>query len=164
MSQAVAAPSTGDRYVTSGNVGEVSPSRRGLLAGMLLAPVAAAVPATAVAAQWEDPVLVSRRVDAIFWAARQQWLDIHEDWIADCANYQDRDMPDAIMDRWGMMHDAAEYAMLTARITTLPALYAKMEAIKERPDEFLRNEKDGTTVFEAVMWDVERLMMKAHLA
>jgi hypothetical protein len=39
-----------------------------------------------------------------------------------------------------------------------------MEAIKERPDEFLRNEKDGTTVFEAVMWDVERLMMKAHLA
>lgn len=144
-------------------------ARREALAALFVAPVAIA-PVAALAAppelvaEWEDPVLRSREVDANFWALRDWWKKIYSDWKADLANYPDRDMPDDVMDGWGARHDAAEYAMLIARITTLPALYAKMDAIKEDPDNFLRSKEDGTTVFEAVMWDVERLIMKEYRA
>ena len=182
MSQAVAAPITGDTILapdmSAGNIADASPSRRALLAGLMLATVAAPVsPAIAhpsiwkadrhpavAGGEWEGPTLHSRRVDTIFWAALAHYNDVHDDWKAAYGDFPGRSMPSTEEEIWRQRFRSAEYSMLTCRIQTLPALYAKMDAIKEAPEEYLRSPDDGTTVFEAVMWDVERLIMKAYCA
>ena len=91
MSQAVAAPSTGDVFVAPGNMpiatawsagksGGVSPSRRGLLAGMLLLPgIAAAVatPAYALSGSWVEAMRTldaAKAADAAF-LRRPDWSE-----------------------------------------------------------------------------------------
>lgn len=176
MSQAVSAPSTGDPFLTggksanatdipTGNIGRQSPSRRAVLAGMLLAPAAAAMPTVVAAADqaeaWEDPVLQSKRVDAIFWAQRDKWMRVREAWKADDARAY---LTDAENDRYCAEVESAEYSMMTCRIVTLPALYAKMQAIQEEPENKLHGGNDPTTMFDVLMWDVERLIMKEYRA
>lgn len=170
MSQAVSAPITGARSFTGGKsvkatdistgiVGQESPSRRAVLTGMMLAPAVVACSSTASATpDFSDPMLLSRRIDSAFWAQRDIWLSIKSDWrAADAAGY----LTDEENDTFCKRLDAAEYSMVTCRILTLSALYAKMEAIREEPQNLLRHKDDPTMMFDAIMWDVEHLIMKA---
>lgn len=137
--------------------------RRQVLAGLAISQIATFTPLKAqtvlpLVEGWKDRLATSQREDREFWAMREWWLKVDAAWQADLDNYPAPGMPDEVMDRWGELHGVAEYAMLTARVTTLPALYAKMEAIQHEPDNFLRSQSDGTMVFATVMWDVERMI------
>lgn len=137
--------------------------RRQVLAGLALSQIATIAPLNAESTPllvegWKDRLATSRQEDAEFWALHERWLKVDAAWQADLDNYPYPGMPDEVMDRWGELHGVAEYMMLTARVTTLAALYTKMQAIQDEPDNFLRSETDGTKVFAAVMWDVERMI------
>lgn len=161
MSQAVCAPSTGKPFVAPHRAQE-NIGRRAMLTGLALVPAALTAPlAASTIPEWPDPVALSRQIDVLFWAQRDVWLSIRSDWCAaDSAGYLTDDENDAFCARL----DVAEYSMMTCRILTLPALYAKMEAVREEPENRLRDKDDPTTMFDALMWDVERLIAKGYRA
>ncbi|MDF0540780.1 hypothetical protein PX699_00360 [Sphingobium sp. H39-3-25] len=156
MSQAVVAPSTGDNLcapgTSSGNAGSFSPSRRGLLAGAMLLPALAAVPAMAA----EGPEARSRRIDAKFWAALavyQRECARFEAWP--CATGEEEDARDA--DAGKAMHRAMQHLGGLA-VHTLPALAAKMDVFRDFPDCDVRGGR--FTAFEVAIMDVERMMVQ----
>lgn len=95
MSQAVAAPSTGDPFLKGGksanatgtprgNIGRQSPSRRAVLAGMLLAPAAAAIPTVVAASDntsmWDEALRGWRKADADYDAfLTELWNPVQEE-------------------------------------------------------------------------------------
>lgn len=165
MSQAVAAPSTGEPIVTGGksaNPTEMSagksaaqsPSRRALLTGLALAPVAAAVPVAAVAAP-EDSFARSYRIDAPFWVALERYRRLVDAFEArKCRTFEDERCRDAEIGK--PMHEAMT-AMGGIGVRTLPALAAKMAAFKNWPD---CDVCDGQfTAYEVAVMDIERMMV-----
>lgn len=141
-------------------------ARRDMLAAALLGGAVVAAPAIAAAATdstpaWEDPAIASRRIDSAFWEARDEMRTIECLWKFDFANYPDKAMPDERCDEWGDRHNEAERKMMMAKITTIPALWAKLDAIKAGEMDAHHGDDDYPAPIDLVLWDIER-MMKAE--
>ncbi len=174
MSQAVCAPSTGDICVAPGNMpiataasagkGDgVSPSRRGLLAGLMLAPALAGLMAgSSEAVEWEDPVLLSRRADAAFWNAHDKLQRLARQWTAAQQALRGSPRYDAVNGNWCARHSLAETKMMLTPVTTLPALYAKMEAAQKTEMEWAEPLLSGHSPLDHVMFDLNRIIMRGY--
>lgn len=111
---------------------------------------------------WEDPAIASRRIDAAFWEARDEMRTIECLWKFDLANYPDKAMPDERCDEWGERHNEAERKMMMAKITTIPALWAKLDAIKAGEMDAHQGDNDYPAPIDLVLWDIERMMKAAY--
>lgn len=126
MSQAECAPSTGDLCVAPGNLplatNDVSSSRRGLLAGLMLAPALCATlasPALAQSGRWVQAMRAldtAKSLDAAY-TARADWAD------------------DQTCDESDRLTDAvcrAEDALIDCPAPHLPAVIWKIEYARDR--------------------------------
>lgn len=148
-------------------------SRRSMIAALVAAPIFA-FPASAAdggraqsgdsdmnmhAQISEDAFTASQRIDAKFWSARSRWKAIEDEWeAAISANSQ---MDDVQFSAWGCKCREAFDDMLAIDTTTLLAMYAKLDAIKESPDTYWR-ETDFSR-FDIVLFNVERLAKRQWL-
>ncbi|AYO80255.1 hypothetical protein EBF16_27365 [Sphingobium yanoikuyae] len=137
-----------------------------MLAAAFLGSAVVAAPAIAAAATdstpaWEDPAIASRRIDAAFWEARDEMRYVDDLWELDFQNYPGRSMPDDRLDAWGERYREAERKMMMAKITTVAALWAKLDAIKTGEMDAHHGDEDYPSPIDLVLWDIER-MMKAE--
>lgn len=110
---------------------------------------------------WTTAIAASQSADATFWQLREAWLTIDTAWNRKIATQPDMD--NATFDWWGARHSISHTAMMSARVTTLPALYAKMEACDGEPQNTIGG-PDGPSLFQLIMWDVLTLIAKGEAA
>lgn len=148
MSQAVAAPNTGESFVAPGkivkNVG--SPSRRALLTGLALAPAAMIIPALALVPK-----------DAPFWTAVAQYRAIDVEWDAALRSARgDEDREEAVFEEYGPAQHKVLRAVVLATVSTPAALLAKLELLDANLD-IDTGDDDFPDFWACLIRDVERL-------
>ncbi|WP_416463422.1 hypothetical protein [Sphingomonas sp. VDB2] len=126
MSQAVAAPITGEPIIVGGKSASSTVSRRAALAAVTLtgfAPIALARP------------VASPPVDHAFWADHRRWTAIDQEWQAALdATAGDAEAQQATFDRYASRELAARQAVLLRRVTTAAALLAKLMMVDAAVD------------------------------
>jgi hypothetical protein len=130
MSQADIAPITGMNFVAPGKSDIIaglspgffdgkSPSRRGMLAAMLLAPAAVAF----------GPALAAVGSEVEFWTAKARYDAINAEWNAALGDEYDEGRQEALLDHYSPLEHRAMQAVMIAPISTIRALLAKLEVV-----------------------------------
>jgi len=144
-------------------------ARREALAALFVAPVALA-PAAALAAPletaptWEDPVTTSRRVDTAFWQAHGKERRLHRHWVQSFKTMRGSPHHDKVTGNWCARHSVAETAAILAPVSTLPALFAKIQIIRDAEMDCELQLGTGLTAHDVLLFDVERMMKAEYLA
>ena len=110
---------------------------------------------------WLAALSASRAADATFWQLHDAWQTIATAWKRTIATGPDMD--NDTFDWWGDRHSISYNAMMIARVTTLPALYAKMEACDGEPENTIGGPA-GASRFQLLMWDVLALIANGGAA
>jgi len=146
-------------------------ARRDILAAALgvgaFALPAAALAVTSApptASSWEDSVIASRRIDAEFWRVYDRQKSIYRHWMAAYERLKDHPSCDAVTDHWCNRHAESELLVMSARVTTLPALYAKLEAGRVNEMDWASPMANGFSPSDYVMFDLERMIMREYRA
>lgn len=112
---------------------------------------------------WEDPAVVSRRIDADFWQAYDRQKRIYSQWMRCYEVMENTPSRDKVSDRWCHRHHEAECKMLCAGISTLPALYAKIHAATSSEFDFSASPSDdGFSLADLILFDIERMMKSEY--
>lgn len=122
----------------------------------------AATSAPSALQSWEDPVIASRRIDAEFWRAYDRQKSIYRHWMASYDRLKDHPKCDAVTDHWCNRHAEGELKVISARVTTLPALYAKLEAGRVNEMDWASPMANGFSPSDYVMFDLERMIMREY--
>lgn len=131
-------------------------SRRGLLAGAVLAAGAVALPAAAATAEpemlaYHDP---RQGPDARFWVLHDRWTAALDAWDAD------PDVSDESMNRWGDTINAIEADMMLTPVSTAAAVHAKYMVDKGGLEIVYERGGMEFTTGQLIGWDLERLVKK----
>jgi len=142
--------------------------RREAIAALALSQFATVPVARALAPStlegWKPLPAGTEAGDANFWRLHARRLQIDADWEADFGNYPHLMMPDKVCDYWGTLHHEAERAMMAAPISTLPALRAKLAAIKSGEMDVLQGDDEYPAIIDLVLRDADRLLSKGGAA